>query len=88
MVLISEKAKPKSCMMFEAEIYLLFHANQIAKGLQATLHISNVCQTASIIRMDKDSIKTNERAKVVWRFKSKPEYLTGKLYFLFIFCFI
>lgn len=79
MALVSEKVNPKACMMFEAEIYLLFHANQISKGLQATLHISNVCQTANIIKMDKESIKTNERAKVIWRFKSKPEYLTGNL---------
>jgi hypothetical protein len=25
--------------------------------------------------MDKDNLKTNERAKVTWRFKSRPEFL-------------
>lgn len=53
MVLVSEKLNPKSCKEFEAQIYLLFHANQISKGFQATIHIGNVCQTAQIVYMDK-----------------------------------
>jgi len=55
MVLVSEKLKPKACRQFEAEIYLLYHSNGISKGLQATLHIQNVCQTANIYSMDKVS---------------------------------
>lgn len=55
MVLVSEKLKPKACREFEAEIYLLYHSNGISKGLQATLHIQNVCQTAHIHSMDKVS---------------------------------
>lgn len=76
MVLVGEKLNPKACKEFEAQIYLLFHANQISKGFQATIHIGNVCQTAQIVKMDKESIKTNERAKVTFRFHSRYEYLT------------
>ena len=75
MVLVSEKLNPKACKEFEAKIDLLYHVNKISKGFQATLHIGNVCQTASIVYMDKSSIKNNEEAKVVWRFKSRVEYL-------------
>ena len=53
MVLVGEKLNPKACKEFEAQIYLLFHANQISKGFQATSHIGNVCQTAQIVKMDK-----------------------------------
>lgn len=53
MVLIHPKLEPKACKEFEATIYLLFHANQIHKGFQATVHIGNVCQTASITFMDR-----------------------------------
>ena len=53
MVLVSEKLEPKACKEFEAQIYLLFHANQISKGFQATIHIGNVCQTAQIVHMSK-----------------------------------
>jgi translation elongation factor EF-1alpha len=55
MVLVSEKLNPQACRQFEAEIYLLYHSNGISKGLQATLHIQNVCQTAQINSMDKVS---------------------------------
>ena len=39
-------------MEFEAEIYLLYHANKISKGFQVTLHVGNVCQTVIITKMD------------------------------------
>lgn len=57
MVLIHSKLNPKACFEFEATIYLLFHANQIQKGFQATVHIGNVCQTAYISYMDKVKIR-------------------------------
>ena len=53
MVLVSEKLEPKACKTFEAELYLLFHANSISKGFQATIHVGNVCQTAFIVEMNK-----------------------------------
>lgn len=76
MVLVNAKLNPKACKEFEAKIDLLYHVNKISKGFQATLHIGNVCQTAYITYMDKKSISNNERAKVVWRFQSRCEYLT------------
>ena len=76
MVLVSSRMNPKACKSFEAKIDLLYHVNKISKGFQATLHIGNVCQTAYISYMDKPSIKTNERAKVIFRFVSRCEYLT------------
>ena len=53
MVLIHPKLEPTACREFEATIYLLFHANQIHKGFQATVHIGNVVQTAYISYMDR-----------------------------------
>ena len=76
MVIVSDKLNPKACKEFEARINLLYHVNKISQGFQATLHIGNVCQTACISRMDKESIKTNEKATVVWRFKSRVEYIS------------
>ena len=63
MVLVSESLNPKACKEFEAEIYLLFHANQISKGFQATIHVGNVCQTAVISYMDKvkKQLKINKK---------------------------
>ena len=53
MVLVDPKLEPKACREFQAKIYLLFHANQISRGFQATIHVGNVCQTAHIVHMDK-----------------------------------
>ena len=55
MVLVSEKLNPQACKEFEADIYLLFHANSISKGFQATIHVANVCQTATITYMNRVS---------------------------------
>jgi GTPase len=75
MVLVDPRLEPKACRDFQSKIYLLFHANQICKGFQATIHVGNVCQTARIIHMDRDSLKTNESATVIWRFCSRVEYI-------------
>jgi GTPase len=56
MVLISAKLNPMACREFESEIYLLYHANYICIGFQATIHVGNVCQTAYIRYMDKVSL--------------------------------
>ena len=50
--MVGEKLDPKACIEFEAEIYLLYHANKISKGFQVTLHVGNVCQTVIITKMD------------------------------------
>jgi GTPase len=40
-------------MEFEADIYLLFHSTYICKGFQTVIHVGNVRQTATIIKMNK-----------------------------------
>ncbi|CAH1791267.1 unnamed protein product [Owenia fusiformis] len=76
MVLVSPKLNPQACTSFEAEIYLLFHANSIGRGFQCTLHIGSVCQTAIIDGIiQKDSIQTGEKAVVIFRFIKQPEYI-------------
>lgn len=75
MVLVHPKLNPVACIEFEAEIFVLFHASQLSVGFQATVHIDNVCQTAVIVRMDKKEIKTSQKAKVVWKFLSRVEYV-------------
>lgn len=75
MVLLSSDTSPSCCKEFEADVYVLFHNKSIAVGFQTTIHIGTVCQTAVITRIDRPHIKTNEKAKVTFTFKFKPEYL-------------
>jgi GTPase len=83
MVLLSPLLASNACLNFEANIYLLYHANRISKKFQVTVHIGNVCQTATIINMDKESLRTNERANVKFKFNSRPEYLSVGKRFIF-----
>lgn len=75
MVLVHPKLNPVACIEFEAEIFVLFHASQLSVGFQATVHIDNVCQTAAIVKMNNTELKTNQTAKVVWKFLSRAEYV-------------
>ncbi|KAL8612833.1 hypothetical protein ACOMHN_038088 [Nucella lapillus] len=75
MVLLSPSADVACCRKFEADVYVLFHSNKISRNFQTTVHIGTVCQTAVITSINKSYIKTNEKARVVFAFKFKPEYL-------------
>lgn len=46
MVLVSPEMMPTVCWVFEAEIVLLFHATSCRRGVQVTVHVGNVRQTA------------------------------------------
>jgi len=60
---------------FWADVFLLFHTTSISKRFQATVYIGNVIQTAVIEEMNKESLRTGQRAKVRFRFIKQPEYI-------------
>ncbi|KAH3846837.1 GTP-binding protein 2-like [Dreissena polymorpha] len=75
MVLVSQELVG-AYLEFEADIYVLYHDTKICTGFQTTVHIGNVCQTVQIMKIkDKNSIKTNEKAQVVFKFIKQPEYI-------------
>ncbi|XP_048731971.1 GTP-binding protein 2-like [Ostrea edulis] len=78
MVLLSPESSFSNfvCRTFEADIYLLYHTHQISKGFETTVHVGNVCQICKVeIIKDKESVKTNEKAHVIFRFMKQPEFL-------------
>eukprot|EP00794_Sanderia_malayensis_P020007 gene20007-21968_t len=75
MVLLEPMLAPYCCMEFEADVFLLFHTTAISKRFQATVHIGNVIQTAVVIALSKDPLRTGQRAKIRFRFLRNPEYL-------------
>lgn len=78
MVLVSPKSTFPNfvCRIFEADIYLLYHSHRISKGFETTVHVGNVCQICKVdIIVDKESIKTNEKARVLFRFLKQPEFV-------------
>ncbi|XP_075451228.1 GTP-binding protein 2 [Ascaphus truei] len=76
MVLVGPEMLPTVCWAFEAEIVLLFHATAFRRGVQVTVHVGNVRQTAVLEHIHgKGELRTGEKAVVRFRFIKHPEYL-------------
>lgn len=57
------------------EVLILSHATTIKPRYQAMLHVGPVAQTCAIIDIDRELIRTGDRATVAFRFVQRPEYL-------------
>merc|ERR1711964_856279 len=66
---------PKVYREFVAEVLILSHATTIKTKYQAMLHVGPVSQTCAIIDIDREYIRTGDRATVAFRFVQRPEYL-------------
>src|SRR5271154_2305049 len=66
---------PKVYRDFVAEVLILSHATTIRPKYQAMLHVGPVSQTCAIIDIDREYIRTGDRATVAFRFVQRPEYL-------------
>lgn len=66
---------PKVYREFVAEVLILSHATTIRPKYQAMLHVGPVSQTCAIIDIDREYIRTGDRATVAFRFVQRPEYL-------------
>ena len=67
---------PRVYREFIAEVLILSHATTIKTKYQAMLHVGPVSQTCAIIDIDRQFIRTGDRAMVAFRFIQRPEYLT------------
>lgn len=75
MVLASPELNPKACWEFDGEIVVLHHPTTISSRYQAMVHCGSIRQTASILNMNKDCLRTGDKARVRFRFIKHPEYL-------------
>ncbi|KAI1996517.1 hypothetical protein LOZ54_000155 [Ophidiomyces ophidiicola] len=77
MVVLPKLEKPpKVYREFVAEVLILSHATTIKPKYQAMLHVGAVSQTCAIIDLDRDFIRTGDRALVAFRFIQRPEFLS------------
>ncbi|KAH8178782.1 elongation factor tu GTP binding domain-containing protein [Sarocladium implicatum] len=72
---IEGQPMPKVHLEFVAEVLILSHATTIKNKYQAMLHVGPVSQTCAIIDIDRELIRTGDRATVAFRFVQRPEYL-------------
>ncbi|XP_069545613.1 GTP binding protein 1, like isoform X1 [Brachyistius frenatus] len=75
MVMVSPKLMPHATWEFEAEILVLHHPTTISPRYQAMVHCGSIRQTATILTMNKDCLRTGDKACVHFRFIKTPEYL-------------
>ncbi|KAI6177385.1 Dgp-1 [Aphelenchoides bicaudatus] len=75
MVLLSGTEQPKACWEFEAEILILNHPTTISKNYEAMIHAGAVRQTAKILQMNKEVLRTGDRDKIHFKFTRRPEYI-------------
>ncbi|PWA00725.1 hypothetical protein BB558_003193 [Smittium angustum] len=72
----TDNVMPPSYMAFEADILILYHSTTISLKYQAVLHCRAVRQTAKVLLIkNKDTLRTGDRATVVFKFLARPEYL-------------
>ncbi|KAA8901691.1 P-loop containing nucleoside triphosphate hydrolase protein [Sphaerosporella brunnea] len=70
-----EGVTPKAFWQFTAEVLILSHATTIKPKYQAMLHVGPVSQTCRIVAIDRDLMRTGDRASVVFEFCQRPEFL-------------
>ena len=70
-----DSGPPRVYREFVAEVLILSHATTIRPKYQAMLHVGPVSQTCAIIDIDREFIRTGDRATVAFRFVQRPEYL-------------
>ncbi|KAG7306963.1 GTP-binding protein 1 [Plutella xylostella] len=75
MVMVSPQLSPQACWQFEGEILVLHHPTTISSRYQAMVHCGSIRQTASILSMSRDCLRTGDKALVRFRFIKHPEYL-------------
>ncbi|XP_041093723.1 GTP-binding protein 1-like [Polyodon spathula] len=75
MVMVSPRLNPQASWEFEAEILVLHHPTTISPRYQAMVHCGSIRQTATILSMNRDCLRTGDKASVHFRFIKTPEYL-------------
>ncbi|KAI7839256.1 hypothetical protein COHA_006954 [Chlorella ohadii] len=83
MVLVAAEARPQASWEFDADIAILTHQTTIQPKYQAVIHCEIVRQSARVIAMDTERLRSGDRACVRFRFLQRPEYLTPGTRFVF-----
>lgn len=75
MVMLASSGQPPAYWEFTAEILILHHATTISVRYQAVIHCGSIRQTAQILDMNAECLRTGDKASVRFRFIKNPEYL-------------
>lgn len=83
MVMVHPKANPRAVWEFYGDVLVLHHPTTISPKYQAMVHCGSIRQTASILKMNQNHLRTGDKASVHFRFVKNPEYLRVGQRFVF-----
>ncbi len=83
MVLLGTNAKLISITKFKADIKVLHHPTTIKVGYSPVIHLHTIRQTAKIVSMTKDALRTGDSDIVTFQFIQRPEHVEENEVFLF-----
>jgi len=83
LVILDKKSSPKPIKSFKAIIKILHHPTTIRVGYSPVIHAHTIRQTAKIIQMGKELLRTGDVAEATFEFQIRPEYLEENETFMF-----
>jgi GTPase len=83
MVLVSADQTPIAYRSFTAVVLILHHASTISSKYQAVIHCGIVRQSAAIVEIEQEVLRTGDQSRVTFRFMSRPEYIKKGQTFIF-----
>jgi GTPase len=75
MVLLDPETKLEPTLEFEVEALIVHHSTTIKVGYQSVVHCHVIRQTCTIVKMDKEYLRSGDRGIIRFKFMKKPEYM-------------
>mmetsp|Transcript_11213 Transcript_11213/g.22334 ORF Transcript_11213/g.22334 Transcript_11213/m.22334 type:complete len:376 (+) Transcript_11213:789-1916(+) len=83
MVLLDSRTKAGAVYEFKAEVLVMYHGTTIRENYQPVIHCTTIRQAAKVISIDKEVVRTGDRAIIHFRFLYSPEYVKTEARFIF-----
>jgi len=83
MVLLDKSLTARAAYEFDAEVIILHHATTIKLKYQAVIHTGVVRQTAQVLSLSQELLRTGDKGIIRFRFMSSPEFLHEGVSILF-----
>ena len=74
-MVILDPSLSTSVWQFQAEVYIMYHSTTIKENYQSVIHCSFVRQSAKIISLHSEALRTGDKSLVTFRFLYRPEFL-------------
>ena len=75
MVLLDPNYKLLPTLEFEVEALIVHHSSTIKVGYQSVVHCHVIRQTCTVVKMDKEFLRSGDKGIIRFRFMKKPEIM-------------